>query len=51
MRTTGHRSIDMLLRYVRQANAFSDNAALALGLHCCPKQDRVVMLFVESMGV
>ena len=32
MRQTGHKSIEMVLRYVRQANAFSDNAALALGL-------------------
>ena len=32
MRTTGHKSVEMVLRYVRQANVFSDNAALALGL-------------------
>lgn len=32
MRQTGHKSIEMVLRYVRQANAFSDNAASALGL-------------------
>jgi len=32
MRQTGHKSIEMVLRYVRQANAFSDNASLALGL-------------------
>ncbi|MDQ2839751.1 MAG: site-specific integrase [Acidobacteriota bacterium] len=32
MRQTGHRSIEMVLRYVRQANLFTDNAALALGL-------------------
>jgi integrase len=32
MRQTGHKSIEMVLKYVRQANAFSDNAALALGL-------------------
>jgi hypothetical protein len=32
MRTTGHKSIEMVLRYVRQANVFQDNAALALGL-------------------
>jgi integrase len=32
MRQTGHKSIEMVLRYVRQANAFSDNAACALGL-------------------
>jgi integrase len=32
MRTTGHRSIEMVLRYVRNANAFTDNAGLALGL-------------------
>jgi integrase len=32
MRQTGHKSIEMALRYVRQANAFTDNAALALGL-------------------
>lgn len=32
MRQTGHKSIEMVLRYVRQANAFTDNAALALGL-------------------
>jgi len=32
MRTTGHRSIEMVLRYVRQANCFTDDAALTLGL-------------------
>jgi integrase len=32
MRTTGHKSIDMVLRYVRQANQFSENAVQALGL-------------------
>jgi integrase len=32
MRQTGHKSIEMVLRYVRQANAFTDNAALSLGL-------------------
>jgi integrase len=32
MRQTGHKSIEMVLRYVRQANAFQDNAVLALGL-------------------
>jgi site-specific recombinase XerD len=32
MRTTGHKSIEIVLRYVRQANAFTDNAALSLGL-------------------
>lgn len=32
MRQTGHRSIEMVLRYVRHANAFTDNAAGALGL-------------------
>jgi integrase len=32
MRQPGHKSIEMVLRYVRRANAFSDNAALALGL-------------------
>jgi hypothetical protein len=32
MRTTEHKIIEMVLRYVRQANAFSDNSALALGL-------------------
>ncbi len=32
MRQTGHKSIEMVLRYVRQANVFTDNAALALGL-------------------
>jgi integrase len=32
MRQTGHKSIEMVLRYVRQANAFADNAARALGL-------------------
>jgi site-specific recombinase XerD len=32
MRTTGHKSVEMVLKYVRQANVFSDNAALALGL-------------------
>jgi integrase len=32
MRQTGHKSIDMVLKYVRQANAFSENAVNALGL-------------------
>ena len=32
MRQTGHKSIEMVLRYVRQANAFTDNAVRALGL-------------------
>jgi hypothetical protein len=32
MRQTGHKSIEMLLRYVRQANVFSDNAFKSLGL-------------------
>ena len=32
MRQTGHKSIEMVLRYVRQANAFQDNAANSLGL-------------------
>jgi integrase len=32
MRQTGHKSIEMVLRYVRQANALANNAALALGL-------------------
>ena len=32
MRPTGYKSIEMVLRYVRQANAFSDNAVLSLGL-------------------
>lgn len=32
MRTTGHRSIEMVLKYVRQANVFTDNAGLTLGL-------------------
>ena len=32
MRTTGHKSVEMVLRYVRRANVFSDNSALALGL-------------------
>jgi integrase len=32
MRQTGHRSVEMVLRYVRQANIFTDNSALALGL-------------------
>jgi integrase len=32
MRQTGHRSIEMVLRYVRNANQFTDNAALSLGL-------------------
>jgi integrase len=32
MRQTGHKNIDMVLRYVRQANAFRDNAVNALGL-------------------
>jgi integrase len=32
MRQTGHKSIEMALRYVRQANSFTDNAVRALGL-------------------
>jgi integrase len=32
MRQTGHKSIEMVLRYVRQANAFTDNAVRSLGL-------------------
>ena len=32
MRTTGHKSIEMVLKYVRRANVFQDNAAAALGL-------------------
>jgi site-specific recombinase XerD len=32
MRQTRHKSVAMVLRYERQANVFSDNAALALGL-------------------
>jgi hypothetical protein len=32
MKQTGQTSIEMMLRYVRQANAFRDNTALALGL-------------------
>jgi site-specific recombinase XerD len=32
MLQTGHRSMEMVLKYVRRANAFKENAALALGL-------------------
>jgi len=32
MRQTGHKSIEMVLRYVRRANAFANNSVLALGL-------------------
>jgi hypothetical protein len=32
MRQTGHKSVEMVLKYVRRANAFADNAALSLGL-------------------
>jgi integrase len=32
MRQTGHKSIDMVLRFVRRANAFTENAVNALGL-------------------
>jgi integrase len=32
MRQAGHKSVEMVLRYVRQANVFMDNSALALGL-------------------
>lgn len=31
MRQTGHKSIEMVLRYVRQANAFTDNLCERLG--------------------
>jgi len=31
MGETGHKSVEMVLRYVRQANAFTDNSALANG--------------------
>jgi integrase len=32
MLQTGHKSVEMVLRYVRRANVFTDNAALSLGL-------------------
>jgi hypothetical protein len=32
MRQTGTSRVEMVLRYVRTANAFSDNTAVALGL-------------------
>jgi integrase len=32
MRQTGHKSVEMVLRYVRQANVFTDNAVRSLGL-------------------
>jgi integrase len=32
MRQTGHKSVEMVLRYVRNANAFTENACLSLGL-------------------
>jgi integrase len=32
MLQTGHKSVEIVLRYVRKANVFTDNAALALGL-------------------
>jgi integrase len=32
MRQTGHKSVEMVLRYVRQANAFTENAVHSLGL-------------------
>ena len=32
MGETGHKSVEMVLRYVRQANAFTDNSALAPAL-------------------
>jgi hypothetical protein len=31
MRQTGHKRSDMVLRYVRQANAFTENALNSLG--------------------
>lgn len=31
MRQTGQKSIEMVLRYIRRANAFTDNATLAVG--------------------
>ena len=32
MQTTGHKSVEMVLRYVRAANQFKENAVNALGL-------------------
>jgi site-specific recombinase XerD len=32
MRTTGHKSCEMVQKYIRRADCFRDNAALALGL-------------------
>ena len=32
MAQTGHRSVTMVRRYIRDANLFSDNAAAGLGL-------------------
>ncbi|HTF71416.1 MAG TPA: tyrosine-type recombinase/integrase [Edaphobacter sp.] len=32
MKQTGHKSVEMVLRYVRNANAFTENACLSLGL-------------------
>jgi integrase len=32
MRQTGHKSVEMVLRYLRNANAFTENACLSLGL-------------------
>jgi hypothetical protein len=32
MRQTGHRSANMVARYVREASLFEDNAAAGIGL-------------------
>jgi len=32
MRQTGHKSADMVARYVRDASLFDDNAAAGIGL-------------------
>lgn len=32
MKQTGHRSMEIVLRYMRRANAFTDNALIVLGL-------------------
>jgi hypothetical protein len=32
MRHTGHKSVEMVLKYVRQASAFKENAFNAVGL-------------------
>ncbi|HEX7360444.1 MAG TPA: tyrosine-type recombinase/integrase [Bryobacteraceae bacterium] len=35
MNQTGHRSVQMVRRYIRDGNLFRDNSAAKLGCNCC----------------